>query len=101
MEKSIITGIVINFGQMRVTLTQVPDRPGIAWQLFSALAAMGIPVGTIVQNSAMTATTDITFTMHCKYLMDTIPLIQRITRDIGNVWSTGRTRHQYQYDPDL
>ena len=83
MERPIVAGVVHHADQVRVTLTQVPDRPGIAWQVFTALADAGIPVETIVQNTAITDTTDISFIMHKEYLVEAIPLIQRVSKDIG------------------
>jgi aspartate kinase len=83
MERPIVAGVVSSADQVRVTLTQVPDRPGIAWQVFAALADAGIPVETIVQNTAITDTTDISFIMHNEYLVESIPLIQRVSKGIG------------------
>ncbi len=46
-----------------VTLRHVPDRPGIAAQLFGPLADAGISVDTIVQNASELQLTDLTFTV--------------------------------------
>ncbi len=46
-----------------VTLRNVPDRPGIAAQLFGPLADAGISVDTIVQNASELQLTDLTFTV--------------------------------------
>ena len=46
-----------------LTLRHVPDRPGIAAQLFGPLADAGISVDTIVQNASEDRLTDLTFTV--------------------------------------
>ena len=58
-----VTGIVGNANVAKITVRSLPDRPGIAAALFEPLAAMGINVDTIVQNTSVERTTDISFTV--------------------------------------
>ena len=64
MEKSEISGIAHSLNEAKVTLSGVPDKPGQAAQIFSALADHAINVDMIVQSSSINeGSTDITFTI--------------------------------------
>ena len=64
MEKSEISGIAHSLNEAKVTLSGVPDKPGQAAQIFSALADLSINVDMIVQSSSINeGSTDITFTI--------------------------------------
>lgn len=63
MEQELVTGIAYSRDETKVTLRQVPDRPGVAHHIFGALANAGVNVDMIVQNiSADDDATDMTFT---------------------------------------
>ena len=62
MEDRII-GIAYDTNVAKITLRSVPDRPGIAAAIFEPLAQVGISVDTIVQNTSVERTTDISFTV--------------------------------------
>ncbi|MCK6418194.1 MAG: aspartate kinase [Alphaproteobacteria bacterium] len=64
MEKNVVTGIAYSRNEAKVTLMKVPDRPGIAAQIFEPMADAAVNVDMIVQNiSADSEATDITFTI--------------------------------------
>jgi aspartate kinase len=63
MEQPIVTAVTHDVSEAKVTVTGVPDRPGIAAQMFRALADRAINVDTIVQNTSVHGTTDISFTV--------------------------------------
>ena len=64
MEQEIVSGIAYARNEAKVTLREVPDRPGIAAQIFGPLADAAVNVDMIVQNmSADGKTTDVTFTL--------------------------------------
>ncbi|WP_448501985.1 aspartate kinase [Sphingomonas sp.] len=64
MERQLITGIAHDKNEAKVTLVEVPDRPGAVAAIFGPLAAGGINVDMIVQNVAhSTGSTDVTFTV--------------------------------------
>jgi aspartate kinase len=64
MEQKTVTGIAYSLNEAKVTLTSVPDRPGVAACVFTALAQAGINVDMIVQTSSTDdRVTDITFTV--------------------------------------
>lgn len=63
MEKTVVTGISCTKNEVKVTVQGVPDKPGIAAQLFSALMETGIDIDMIVQNISHEGLSDITFTV--------------------------------------
>src|SRR5438067_9685372 len=64
VEQEMVSGIAYNRDEAKITLTRVPDRPGVAAAIFGPLADAGINVDMIVQNVAEGGgTTDLTFTV--------------------------------------
>ncbi len=63
MEAVVVRGVSVEKNQAKVTIAQVPDRPGTAAQIFSALARANIIVDMIVQNVSVDGSTDISFTL--------------------------------------
>jgi aspartate kinase len=64
MEKAVISGIAFSRDEAKITLTRVPDRPGIAYQILGPIADANIDVDMIVQNISVEGTTDFSFTVH-------------------------------------
>jgi aspartate kinase len=64
MEKAVISGVAFSRDEAKITLTRVPDRPGIAYQILGAIADANIDVDMIVQNISVDGTTDFSFTVH-------------------------------------
>jgi aspartate kinase len=62
MEKRLITGISYSKNDVRITITNVPDRPGLSALIFGALAQAEVNVDMIVQNISEEGFADITFT---------------------------------------
>jgi aspartate kinase len=64
LEKSVVSGIAFAKDEAKVTVTHVPDRPGVAAAIFGPLAEANINVDMIVQNVSLDgSSTDITFTV--------------------------------------
>ncbi|HEX7168376.1 MAG TPA: aspartate kinase [Acidimicrobiales bacterium] len=63
MEQPIISGVVADASEAKVTVTGVPDHPGVAARLFRALAEEHVNVDMIVQNVSIQGHTDISFTV--------------------------------------
>jgi aspartate kinase len=72
MEAVVVRGVSIEKNQAKVTIRAVPDRPGVAAQVFTAVSDAGIIIDMIVQNVAQDKTTDISFTLH----QDELPKIE-------------------------
>ena len=63
MEDIVISGVTYDKNQAKITIMQVPDRPGIAAKLFTPIGNEGIVVDMIVQNVSTEGYTDMTFTV--------------------------------------
>jgi aspartate kinase len=64
MESALISGIAFNRDEAKLTITGVPDLPGVAFKILGPIADANIEVDMIVQNIADDATTDFTFTVN-------------------------------------
>ncbi len=64
MENVVIRGISVEKNQAKVTITGVPDRPGAAAKVFTALSEARVVIDMIVQNVSIHGTTDISFTLN-------------------------------------
>ncbi|NNC80174.1 MAG: aspartate kinase [Acidimicrobiales bacterium] len=63
MEQAIVSAIVPDTSEGKLTVCGVPDKPGIAAELFRSLAEAGVNVDMIVQNVSLAGVTDISFTV--------------------------------------
>jgi aspartate kinase len=64
MEQAVISGIAFNRDEAKITVTNVPDRPGIAYQILGPVADANIDVDMIIQNASIGGNTDFSFTVH-------------------------------------
>ena len=83
MEQAVVTGITHDTSEAKVTVTDTPDRPGVAAQLFRALAEARINVDMIVQNVGHDGKTDISFTVPKADLNTAIDVCERVATDLG------------------
>jgi aspartate kinase len=83
MEEPIISGVVTDLSESKVTIVAVPDRPGISAALFEPLAAANVNVDMIVQNTSHDGTTDISFTMPKADMATAESIVSRVAAEIG------------------
>lgn len=83
MEDPIISGVVTDASESKVTVLGVPDRPGISATLFEPLAAANVNVDMIVQNTSTDGTTDISFTVPSADMGVAEDIVVRIAKEIG------------------
>ncbi|MBK5331233.1 MAG: aspartate kinase [Ilumatobacteraceae bacterium] len=83
MEDPIISGVVTDVSEAKVTVIGVPDRPGISAALFEPLAAANVNVDMIVQNTSHDGTTDISFTMPKADMATAELIVGRVAAEIG------------------
>jgi aspartate kinase len=83
MEDPIISGVTHDVSEAKVTVRNVPDRPGIAARLFRALADASVNVDMIVQNTSHDGTTDISFTMPKSDLVAAEKIVGEVAAEIG------------------
>ncbi len=82
MEGALISGITYSKGEARISVLGVPDRPGIAFQIFDSLALEGINVDMIIQNVGRSNMTDLTFTVPSSELDRAVTRIKQVAHDI-------------------
>ena len=63
MEQVVVAGVAVDKNQAKITLTRLPDRPGIAAKLFGEIARAHLVVDMIIQNASEGGLTDISFTV--------------------------------------
>ena len=85
MEDVAVTGITLNKSESKITICNVPDKPGIAAKIFNQLAQCGINVDMIVQNVSHTRQTDISFTVPKVDSQKAIKLTQKAAQEIGEL----------------
>ena len=84
MEKSEISGIAHSLNEAKITLSDVPDQPGQAANIFGALAEFSINVDMIVQSSSINhGSTDMTFTIPETELSMAEKVIKKIKGNVG------------------
>ncbi len=83
MEKVVVSGVAYNKNEARVTITKVPDHPGIASTIFEPVFKAGIVVDMIVQNTSQDGLTDLTFTVPKADFYKTIKLVGEVAETIG------------------
>ena len=83
MEQAIISAVTHDTSEAKVTVADVPDRPGIAARLFRALADNAVNVDMIVQNVSHDGTTDISFTVPKDDLAVSIEVAGALQGEIG------------------
>ena len=83
MEDPIISGVVTDSSESKVTVLGVPDRPGISATLFEPLAAANVNVDMIVQNTSTEGTTDISFTVPSADMGVAEDIVMRVAKEIG------------------
>jgi aspartate kinase len=83
VEDPIISGVVTDMSEAKVTVFGVPDRPGISAALFEPLAEANVNVDMIVQNTSTQGTTDISFTMPMADMGEAEQIVSRVATEIG------------------
>ncbi|HZP10823.1 MAG TPA: aspartate kinase [Nevskiaceae bacterium] len=83
MEEPLISGIAFNRDEAQLTVTGVPDRPGIAAAILGPVGDANIEVDMIVQNVAEDSTTDFTFTVHRNDLEKATSVVTGVAKELG------------------
>jgi len=82
MENVVVSGITVNRNEAKITICNVPDRPGVAAKIFKELASNGVNVDMIVQNVSHLRQTDISFTVTKADIPKTMRLTKKVARSI-------------------
>lgn len=83
MEDVLVSGVTLNKDEAKVTVCDVPDKPGIAARIFSEIARGNINVDMIIQNISRTGSTDVSFTVIAADLNKTLRLMRKVVKSIG------------------
>jgi aspartate kinase len=83
MEQLVVSGVTNDKNQARITITDVPDQPGVAAKIFSPIAEAGIIVDMIIQNTDQGGKTDMTFTVPKSDYKQTMEFTNRVAKEIG------------------
>ena len=83
MEDPIISGVVTDVSEAKVTVLGVPDQPGVSAALFEPLAAKNVNVDMIVQNTSTEGHTDISFTVPRSDLKVAQEVVAQVAVQIG------------------
>jgi aspartate kinase len=83
MEDPIISGVVTDASEAKLTVLGVPDRPGISATLFEPLADANVNVDMIVQNTSTEGTTDISFTVPSADLKVADEIVSRVASEMS------------------
>jgi aspartate kinase len=83
MEQVVVSGVTYDKKQAKITITGVPDRPGIAAKLFGAIGEENIIVDMILQNVSQEGLTDISFTVPKTDARKAGEIARKIAAEIG------------------
>jgi len=83
MEQAVISGVTHDTSEAKVTISRVPDRPGVAARTFRALADEAVNVDMIVQNVSSEGHTDISFTVPHSDLARTLKVMEDQLDELG------------------
>ena len=93
MEQVVIRGIAHDADVAKIALVGVPDRPGIASEIFQAVGGQGVNVRMIVQASGSDGRNDVTFTVGSNDVNAVLPVLEEVRKKIG--------ARAFLYDPDV
>ncbi len=88
LEQEIVSGVTYSRDEAKITLLQVPDRPGVAAAIFGPLSDANVNVDMIVQNiSENGSATDLTFTVPRSELAKALEVLEACKNDLGFIAS--------------
>ncbi len=89
MERALISGIAFNRDEAKITMTGVPDLPGVASKILGPVAAENIEVDMIVQNVGENGTTDFTFTVNRNDYQRAKNVLEGLRTELGGTAVSG------------
>ncbi len=89
LEQPLITGVACNQDEAKLTVSGIPDKPGIADDILGPIARVNIEVDMIVQNVGEHGLTDLTFTVHRRDYLQARELLGRVAEKLGARGTSG------------
>jgi len=83
MEQAVISGIAFNRDEAQLTISGIPDTPGVASDILGPVTKANIEIDMIVQNVGEDGTTDFTFTVHRNDYDRALELLQQTGKALG------------------
>jgi len=83
LEEVVVSAVTMNKNEAKITICDVPDRPGVAAKIFTELSLGGINVDMIVQNVSHTRKTDISFTVNKDNVTKALKLTKKVASELG------------------
>ncbi len=83
MEEAVISGIAFNRDEAELTITGVPDQPGIAYQILGPIGEANVEVDMIIQNVGADGCTDFTFTVHRNDYQKAFEILEKTSQKLG------------------
>jgi aspartate kinase len=83
MDEVLVSGVTYDKDEAKITLLAVPDRPGLAAQIFGPIAAANIVVDMIIQNASAEGFTDMTFTVPRADYDKALSMVKEVANEIG------------------
>ncbi|MBW2466316.1 MAG: aspartate kinase [Deltaproteobacteria bacterium] len=83
MESMLVSGVTYNKNEARITISKVPDKPGIASKIFIPISDAGIVVDMIIQNTRAGEMTDLTFTVPRTDYVKALEIVKKTAAEIG------------------
>ncbi|MGE5174789.1 MAG: aspartate kinase [Hyphomicrobiales bacterium] len=93
MEQVVIRGIAHDPDVAKIALLGVPDRPGVAGEIFRAVGGQGVNVRMIVQASGAAGKNDVTFAVGTHEAEQVLPVVEEMRKKLG--------ARAFVYDPDV
>lgn len=88
-ESAVVTGVALAKSEARVSLVEIPDKPGVMSVIFSKMAQRKIPIDMIVQNVGENGLAEVSFTVPQDELAETLAAAQEAASTLG----AGRVQH--------
>jgi aspartate kinase len=82
MEREVVSGITYDRDQAKITVVHVPDKPGVAANLFIPLSEHNISVDMIIQNASAEGFTDLTFTVSKKDMKEARKIVEATAKAV-------------------
>ncbi len=83
IEEPVVKAVTFDKNQVKVSILDVPDRPGVAAKIFSALAKENINVDMIIQSAARGKKNDISFTIAHNDLKKTVEVLEQVNKELN------------------
>jgi aspartate kinase len=93
MEQVVIRGIAYDSDVAKIALLGVPDRPGVAAEIFREVGGHGVNVRMIVQASGSDSKNDVTFAVGSHDVRTVLPIVEEVRKRLG--------ARAFVYDPDV